>query len=201
MLYLYQSFISLLGHLHFFLHFFFTFMENLFKKHPTTTRLLPLRLLQAITTTTTTVSLKGASWDNNDNFAKVTAAPPALSDDNNNDNDDNNDDDNDDENDDNEAALSLSILFLPEIRKFLGGTKCKCKCKPPFAPKNVQLRASAIVHLHTVYLKGAKQPSALSEQLRVLIQSILSRAKEYHIMSLKFLVNLKKKTNKIRFNI
>ena len=31
---LYQIFIFLLGHLHFFLHFFFTFMENLFKKHP-----------------------------------------------------------------------------------------------------------------------------------------------------------------------
>ena len=34
MLYLYQIFIFLLGHLHFFLHFFFSFMENLFKKHP-----------------------------------------------------------------------------------------------------------------------------------------------------------------------
>ena len=34
MLYLYQSFIFLLGRLHFFLHFFFTFMENLFKKYP-----------------------------------------------------------------------------------------------------------------------------------------------------------------------
>ena len=34
MLYLYQSFIFLLGHLHFFLYFFFTFTENLFKKHP-----------------------------------------------------------------------------------------------------------------------------------------------------------------------
>ena len=34
MLYLYQSFIFLLSHLHFFLHFFFTFMVNLFKKHP-----------------------------------------------------------------------------------------------------------------------------------------------------------------------
>ena len=31
---LYQIFIFLLGHLHFFLHFFFTFMENLFKKPP-----------------------------------------------------------------------------------------------------------------------------------------------------------------------
>jgi len=31
---LYQIFIFLLGHLHFFLDFFFTFMENLFKKHP-----------------------------------------------------------------------------------------------------------------------------------------------------------------------
>ena len=31
---LYQIFIFLLSHLHFFLHFFFTFMENLFKKHP-----------------------------------------------------------------------------------------------------------------------------------------------------------------------
>jgi len=31
---LHQIFIFLLGHLHFFLHFFFTFMENLFKKHP-----------------------------------------------------------------------------------------------------------------------------------------------------------------------
>ena len=29
-----QIFIFLLGHLHFFLHFFFSFMENLFKKHP-----------------------------------------------------------------------------------------------------------------------------------------------------------------------
>ena len=27
-------FVFLLGHLHFFLHFFFAFMENLFKKHP-----------------------------------------------------------------------------------------------------------------------------------------------------------------------
>ena len=34
MLYLYQSIIFLLGHLHFFLHFFFTFMENPIKKHP-----------------------------------------------------------------------------------------------------------------------------------------------------------------------
>ena len=33
-LYLNQIFIFLLGHLLFFLHFFFTFMENLFKKHP-----------------------------------------------------------------------------------------------------------------------------------------------------------------------
>ena len=31
---LYQIFIFLLGHLHFFLRFFLTFMENLFKKHP-----------------------------------------------------------------------------------------------------------------------------------------------------------------------
>ena len=31
---LYQIFIFLLGHRHFFLHFFFAFMENLFKKHP-----------------------------------------------------------------------------------------------------------------------------------------------------------------------
>ena len=31
---LYQIFIFLLGHLHSFLHFFFSFMENLFKKHP-----------------------------------------------------------------------------------------------------------------------------------------------------------------------
>ena len=34
MLYLYQILIFLLGHLHYFLHFFFAFMENLFKKHP-----------------------------------------------------------------------------------------------------------------------------------------------------------------------
>ena len=33
-LYLCQIFISLRSHLQFFLHFFFTFMENLFKKHP-----------------------------------------------------------------------------------------------------------------------------------------------------------------------
>ena len=34
LLYLYQIFIFLLGHLHFFLHFLFMSMENLFKKHP-----------------------------------------------------------------------------------------------------------------------------------------------------------------------
>ena len=34
LLYLYQIFIFLLGRLHFFLHFFFSFMENLLKKHP-----------------------------------------------------------------------------------------------------------------------------------------------------------------------
>ena len=34
LLYLYQIFIFLLGHLHFFLHFIFSFMENLSKKHP-----------------------------------------------------------------------------------------------------------------------------------------------------------------------
>ena len=34
LLYLYQIFIFLLSHLQFFLHFFFTLMENLFKKHP-----------------------------------------------------------------------------------------------------------------------------------------------------------------------
>ena len=34
LLYLHQIFIFLLGNLHFFLHFFFSFMENLFKKHP-----------------------------------------------------------------------------------------------------------------------------------------------------------------------
>ena len=34
MMYLYQSFIFLLGHLHFFSHFSFMFMENLFKKTP-----------------------------------------------------------------------------------------------------------------------------------------------------------------------
>ena len=37
MLYLYQIFILLRGHLHFFLHFSYTFMENLFKKHPIST--------------------------------------------------------------------------------------------------------------------------------------------------------------------
>ena len=31
---MYQIFIFLLGHLHFFLHFFLPFMENLLKKHP-----------------------------------------------------------------------------------------------------------------------------------------------------------------------
>ena len=31
---MYQIFIFLLGHLHFFFHFFFKFLENLFKKHP-----------------------------------------------------------------------------------------------------------------------------------------------------------------------
>ena len=34
LLYLHQIFIFLLGHLNFFLHFFFALMENLFKKHP-----------------------------------------------------------------------------------------------------------------------------------------------------------------------
>ena len=34
LLYLYQIDNFLQAHLHFFLHFFFTFMENLFKKHP-----------------------------------------------------------------------------------------------------------------------------------------------------------------------
>ena len=34
MLCLYKIFIFLLGHLQFFLHFFLTFMENIFKKHP-----------------------------------------------------------------------------------------------------------------------------------------------------------------------
>ena len=34
MLYLCQIFILLLGHLHFFVHFFFSFMENLFMEHP-----------------------------------------------------------------------------------------------------------------------------------------------------------------------
>ena len=34
MLYLYQIFVFLLGHLHFFLHLLFKFMEKLFKKHP-----------------------------------------------------------------------------------------------------------------------------------------------------------------------
>ena len=34
LLYFYQISIFLLGCLHFFLHFFFKFMENLFKKHP-----------------------------------------------------------------------------------------------------------------------------------------------------------------------
>ena len=33
-MYLYQSFMFLQGHLHYFLHFFLTFMESLFKKHP-----------------------------------------------------------------------------------------------------------------------------------------------------------------------
>ena len=33
-LFMYQVFIFLLGHLHFFVHFFFTFMENLFMDHP-----------------------------------------------------------------------------------------------------------------------------------------------------------------------
>ena len=40
LLYLYQPSIFLLGHLHFFLHFFFLFMENLFKKHPISRRTL-----------------------------------------------------------------------------------------------------------------------------------------------------------------
>ena len=40
LLYLCQVFIFLLGHLHFFLHFFFAFMENLFKKHPIQTELV-----------------------------------------------------------------------------------------------------------------------------------------------------------------
>jgi len=34
LMYLYKIFILLPGHFHFFLHLFFTFMENLFKKHP-----------------------------------------------------------------------------------------------------------------------------------------------------------------------
>ena len=34
LLYLSHMFILLLGHVHFFLHFFVSFMENLFKKHP-----------------------------------------------------------------------------------------------------------------------------------------------------------------------
>jgi len=33
-LHLYQIFSSLQGHLHFFVHFFFTFMENFFIGHP-----------------------------------------------------------------------------------------------------------------------------------------------------------------------
>ena len=33
-MYLYQICIFLLGHLHVFLHFFFLFVESLFKKHP-----------------------------------------------------------------------------------------------------------------------------------------------------------------------
>ena len=39
-LYLCQNSIVLLGHLHFLLHFFFTFMENLFKKHPIQTNII-----------------------------------------------------------------------------------------------------------------------------------------------------------------
>jgi len=34
MLYMYQIFSSLLGHLYFFVHFFFTFMEYFFFDHP-----------------------------------------------------------------------------------------------------------------------------------------------------------------------
>ena len=34
LLYLYQIFLFLLSHIHFFLYFFFSFIENLFKKHP-----------------------------------------------------------------------------------------------------------------------------------------------------------------------
>ena len=43
LLYLYQIFIFLLSHLPFFLHFFFSFMENLFKKHS-----IPLEKLEKL---------------------------------------------------------------------------------------------------------------------------------------------------------
>ena len=41
LLYLYQIFILLLGHLHFFLPFFFMLLENLIKKHPIHGPILP----------------------------------------------------------------------------------------------------------------------------------------------------------------
>ena len=34
LMFIYQIFSSLLGHFHFFVHFFFTFMENFFMVHP-----------------------------------------------------------------------------------------------------------------------------------------------------------------------
>ena len=42
LLYLCQIFIFLLGHLHFFLHFFLSLMENLFKKHPILMYIFPV---------------------------------------------------------------------------------------------------------------------------------------------------------------
>ena len=59
MLYLYQIFNFLQGHLHFFLYFFSTFMENLFKKHPIPSQMLIKECIYLI------------SWAENFHFLKL----------------------------------------------------------------------------------------------------------------------------------
>ena len=64
-LYLCQIFVLLRGHLHVFLHFFFTFIENLFKKHP-----IQLRFTYITVTLSLSLSLSQVHQESSNNTAE-----------------------------------------------------------------------------------------------------------------------------------
>ena len=66
LLYMYQVFIFLPGHLHFFMHFFFTFMEHLFMDHHSSIHSDPSlscsRLLMPLIHCAFEIEVQGVPW-------------------------------------------------------------------------------------------------------------------------------------------